>query len=247
MPAPDTTADESTRRLRAVVRAALSTGVWSVIAMQMLMAVAMRLPASDDGAIGGLPLVLLLLATAGVLYGTAGTSAALAAARDRVSVGTTLAAGQAALGPFLWLLLKAGLLTLAVMQLVFTLIIAATGVDPNAAMTELPSQMLPVAAALGFVLVYWMPVVFYRRDFRLFATLREALQLAHRRLAAAGFLALLTLAPAALAWGLGGRGGIAVAFLLQAIASLLAWTAYIYCVEWLQDAPPTATQQTPIS
>lgn len=239
MRAPDTViADEPTRRLRAVVRAALSSGMWLVIALQILMGFALRLPGDEDGAMATVRLAVLMLATGGVLYSTAGVSAALAAGREPVSALTALAAARAVFGAFLWLLLKAGLVAIAAMQLILTVLIAAAGQDPTQAMAELPAHLLPVSALLGFVLVYWMPVVFYRRDFRLFATLGEALRLARMRLAAAGFLALLTLAPAAIAWALDGRGGITAAFLLQVIASLLAWTAYVYCVEWLQDATP---------
>lgn len=239
MRAPDmAVADEPTRRLRAIVRAALSSGMWLGIALQILMGFALRLPGDEEGATATVRLAMLMIATAGVLYSTAGVSAALAAGREPVSAISAVTAARNVFGAFLWLLLKASLVAIAVMQLILTVLIAATGQDPTQAMAELPSQLLPVSALLGFVLVYWMPVVFYRRDFRLFATLAEALRLARTRLAAAGFLALLTLAPATIAWALGGRGGITAAFLLQVSASLLAWTAYIYCVEWLQDATP---------
>lgn len=234
-------ASEATRRLRALVRAALSRGVWLIIGLQLLMGLALRFPVGEDGGgMAAMRMLLLVLATAGVLYGTAGASAALAAGREPVSAMTALAAGSPVFGAFLWLLLKAGLLAVAVLQVVLTVVIAASGQDPNQAMTELPSHMLPLTALLGFVLVYWMPLVFFRRDFRLFATLAEALRLLRARLSTAGFLALLTLAPPALAWVLAGRGGATAAFLLQAVASLLAWAAYIYCVERLQDAaaPP---------
>jgi len=239
-------ASEATRRLRALVRAALSRGIWLIIGLQLLMGLALRFPVGEEGGMAAMRMLLLVLATAGVLYGTAGASAALAAGGEPGSEMAAVAAGSPVFGAFLWLLLKAGLLALAVLQVVLTVVIAASGQDPNQAMAELPSHMLPLTALLGFVLVYWMPLVFYRRDFRLFATLAEALRLLRARLSTAGFLALLTLAPPALAWMLAGRGGAIAAFLLQAIASLLAWAAYIYCVEWLQDAaaPP---KPSPIS
>ena len=246
MAAPDLpAADEATRRLRALVRSALSRGIWLIIALQLLMGLALRLPVSEEGGMAVVRMLLLVLATGGMLYGTAGASAALAAGREPVSVRAALVAGSPVFGQFLWLILKASLLAVGVLQVVLTLMIAASDQDPNQAMTELPSHMLPLTALLGFVLVYWMPVVFQRRDFRLFATLAQALRLMRARLAAAGFLAVLTLAPPALAWALAGRGGAPVAFLLQAVASLLAWTAYVYCVEWLQDAAPR--EPAPIS
>lgn len=234
--APDTAiADESTRRLRALVRATLSSGVWAVIALQVVMGLTLRGSADDAGAAALLRFAVLVAATAAVLYGTAGVSAALAAGREPVSVVTALDAGRAVFGGFLWLIAKASLLATAILQVALIALVAGAGQDANQAATQLPSHMLPVAALSGFALVYWLPLVFYRRDFRLFATLAEALRLLWGRAHAAGFLALLTLAPAALAWILDGRGGAITAFLLQAVASLLAWAAYVYCVEWLQD------------
>lgn len=235
-------ADESTRRLRALIRALLSHGIWAIIALQLLMGVVMRTPVGEGGAMAAMRTALLLAATLGVLYGTAGMSAALAASRDPVPIAGMVTAGRPVFGAFLWLVVKAGLLALAVLQVVLTITIAMSHQEPAQAIAQLPSFMLPLAAILGFVLVYWMPVVFHRRDFRLLATLAEALRLARSRLSAAGFLALLTLAPPALAWALDGRGGAPAAFVLQVMASLLAWAAYIYCVEWLQD---TGTPQSP--
>lgn len=246
MQAPDApVADESTRRLRALVRAALSRGIWSIIALQLLLGVVMRVPTDDAGVMAVVRTMLLLIATAGVLYGTAGMSAALAAGREAISVSAMVQAGRTVFGPFLWLVIKAGLLGVAVLQVVLTIIIATSTQDPNHAIAQLPAYVMPLAALFGFILVYWMPVVFYRRDFGLFGTMAEALRLIRSRLAAAGFLAVLTLAPSALAWALGGGGGAPVAFVLQAIASLLAWTAYVYCVEWLQDTVPAKSE--PIS
>ena len=246
MHAPDTPiADESTRRLRALVRATLSSGVWAVIALQVVMGLTLRATAGDEGAAALLRFAGLVAATAAVLYGTAGVSAAFAAGREPVSVLSAITAGRAVVGAFLWLIAKASLVAAATLQVVLTLLVVGTGQDANEAVTQLPSHMVPVAALSGFVLVYWMPLVFHRRDFRLFATLAEALRLVWGRAHAAGFLALLTLAPAALAWILDGRGGTITAFLLQAVASLLAWAAYVYCIEWLQDTP--SPKPAPIS
>lgn len=246
MHAPDTPiVDESTRRLRALVRASLSSGVWALIALQVVMGLTLRATADDEGAAALLRFAGFVAATAAVLYGTAGVSAAFAAGREPVSVFTAIDAGRAVFGGFLWLIAKASLVAAAILQVVLTLLVAGAGQDANQAVTQLPSHMLPVAALSGFVLVYWMPLVFHRRDFRLFATLAEALRLVWGRAHAAGFLALLTLAPAALAWILDGRGGAITALLLQAVASLLAWAAYVYCVEWLQDTP--SPKPAPIS
>lgn len=246
MHAPDTPiVDESTRRLRALVRASLSSGVWALIALQVVMGLTLRATADDEGTAALLRFAGFVAATAAVLYGTAGVSAAFAAGREPVSVFTAIDAGRAVFGGFLWLIAKASLVAAAILQVVLTLLVAGAGQDANQAVTQLPSHMLPVAALSGFVLVYWMPLVFHRRDFRLFATLAEALRLVWGRAHAAGFLALLTLAPAALAWIIDGRGGAITALLLQAVASLLAWAAYVYCVEWLQDTP--SPKPAPIS
>ena len=144
-------ASEATRRLRALVRAALSRGIWLIIGLQLLMGLALRFPVGEEGGMAAMRMLLLVLATAGVLYGTAGASAALAAGREPVSEMAAVAAGSPVFGAFLWLLLKAGFLALAVLQVVLTVMIAASGQDPNQAMTELPSHMLPLTALLGFV------------------------------------------------------------------------------------------------
>lgn len=232
---------EGERRLRAIVRACLSPGVWLVVGAQFLMQLALRqgAPAGEAG-----PDPLFTAAAAALMLGfvwlQAGAYRGLAQGAERLLLRETATVGVALFVRFLWLFLKLGLVAALVFNLFALLLLAGAGVHPEALVRRLVPYMGPLLAGLGFVFAYWLPLVFVSGDFRLFATWRRALATARRRLPQSGFLAALLFLPVALFALLPEATPETLLLALSLIASLCGWIAYIYCAEWLRDQSPRA-------
>ncbi len=230
---------ESERRLRAVVRAFLSPGVWLVVGVQFLMQLVLRqgVPAGEAG-----PDPLLTAALAALMMGfaylQAGAYRGLAQGAERLTLREAATAGAALFVRFLWLFLKLGLVAALVFNLFALLLLTGADMRPEALLRQLVPYMPPLLAALGFVFAYWLPLVFVSGDFRLFATWRRALATAWQRLPQSGFLALILFLPVVLFALLPEATPATVLLPLSLIASLFGWIAYIYCAEWLRDHPP---------
>jgi len=230
---------EGERRLRALVRAALSPGVWLAIGAQLLFALSLRanpFPASE-----GIYALARLMALCGALFlfffTLAGAARALAADREAVTAWRVLVVAPAAVARFLWLVVKASLLAALALNIVFVFALAGGEADIRGFIERQAGWFLWGGAALGFVFVYWLPLVFVRGDFRLVATLIEAVRIAWRRLRQAGFLLLLTAASTPL-FALLPQDAPAIApLLVSTLGSFLGWVAFAYCAEWLQDQP----------
>lgn len=234
---------EGERRLRALVRALLSPGIWLVVGTQL----ALQLSLQQISVAGEAPLAWVL-ALSGLLLGfawlQAGAYHALAQGRDRLTLADMARTGLGRFTRFLWLFIKLGLLFALLFNVVAFLFIHDSVASPDALIRGLAPFLGPLLAAAGFLFVYWLPLVFVSDDFRLFATLRRALATAWQRLPQSGFLALLILLPPALFTLLPAETPLWLLVTLAAGASLLGWAAYIYCAEWLRDAasasPPRA-------
>ena len=226
---------ESARRLRATVRVLLSRGIWTIIGAQLGLMLLWRFAVSADSNSDSSALLLLATALAGFLYLTAGVSRALADRRDVVGLRDALRAGVGCYGQFLWMIAKLVLLTGALLNVLIYLI-GADSPSPAAEVSVQMSGLFPLAqGVLSFVFVYWLPIVFVRGDFALFKTLRTALVMAWRRLSNAGFLAFLTLTPAAVAVAVGEATPLVAILLINLAGGVMEWVAYAYCVGCLQD------------
>lgn len=235
-PGPDLQADG---RLRAAVRALLSRGVWCVIGAQLGLIILWRRFFSVDAGTERLEMLLLAFALAGFLYVTAGVSQALANSRETVGIRAALRAGTRSYGPFLWMIAKLALLSGVLLNLVVYLG-GEAGAGESPAWSKQVAGYLPLIQGLiGFVFVYWLPIVFVRRNFALFETLRAALVTARQALPRAGYLAFLTLTPALLATVADASMPLIAVLLLNLLGGVMEWIAYIYCVGWLQDKRST--------
>lgn len=236
-----TTYTESERRLRAIVRAFLSPGVWLVVAMQFLAQFALRQGVSAGESEPTLPHALLISALImGFAYLQAGAYHGLAKGQDRLSLREVMTPGVALFARFLWLFLKLGVFVALVFNLLALALMGAVGVSPDAFARQLVPMlpMLPMLLAmLGLIFVYWLPLVFVTDDFRLLATWRRALRVAWQRLPQSGFLAVLLIVPVALILLLPEGAAEMLLLLLSVLASLLGWIVYIYCAEWLREQP----------
>ncbi len=230
---------EGERRLRALVRAFLSPGIWLVVSAQLTLQLSLQ---QLSGA-GEAPLAWVLTLS-GLLLGfawlQAGAYHALARGRDRLLLADMARTGLGRFTRFLWLFIKLGLLAALLLNVVVFLFVSGSGTSPEGLVRTLAPFLGLLLAAAGFLFVYWLPLVFVTDDFRLFATLRRALATAWQRLPQSGFLALLILLPPALFTLLPSETPLWLLVPLAAGASLLGWVAYIYCAEWLRDAAATS-------
>ncbi len=226
---------EGERRLRALVRAFLSPGIWLVVGAQL----ALQLSLQKISGAGEAPLAWVL-GLSGLLFGfawlQAGAYHALAQGRERLMLADMARTGFGRFTRFLWLFIKLGLLAALSFNAVAFLFVLGSGVAPDSLVRSLAPYLGSLLAAVGFLFVYWLPLVFVADDFRLFATLRRALSTAWQRLPQSGFLALLILLPPAAFMLLPPETPLWLLVPLAAGASLLGWVAYIYCAEWLRDA-----------
>jgi hypothetical protein len=226
---------EGERRLRAAVRALLSAGVWCAVGGQLLLVALWRFASVDASARVAAFAIVLAAAFAGFLYLTVGVSQALADRREAVGLRVAVRAGSASYGPFLWMIVKLTLLGGVLLNVAIYIVNGAAVEEPQASM-ESAVRFLPLAqGVVAFVFVYWLPIVFVRRNFALFETLRAALVTAWQRFPRAGYLAFLTLTPAVLAVLAGDSTPFVALLLLTWMGAMMEWIAYIYCTEWLQD------------
>jgi hypothetical protein len=238
---------EGERRIRAVVRALLSSGVWLVIAVQVLAAavfVYRVIPImSSDAAAVELPGALFLLVALLVLYVylMSGTSRSFAVGTAVVSAQESLNRGKEVFGAFLLLALKVlvlALIFLYLLGLVVQLISVSTGSDVQTVLSQVGPVIRLMATIAPFALVYWLPVMFVRNDFRAIPTLRAALLLIWQRLWKSGFLAFLAFSPLLVFWLLPAGSPPALMLVLSVVGQLMAWSAYVYCVELLTEGRP---------
>ena len=227
---------EGGHRLRAIVRVLLSSGVWAVIGMQLGLTLLWHYALSDNRDPASSSLLLLAIVLAGFLYLTAGVSGALADRREVVGLRDALRAGALYYAKFLWLIAKLVLLTGALLNVMIYL--TGTSEDPSRGTAAPMFGILPlVQGILSFVFVYWLPIVFTRGDFALFKTLRAALVMAWHRASNAGFLAFLTVTPAAVSFAVDDSIPLAAVLAINLVGGAMEWVAYAYCVGCLQDRP----------
>ncbi|MDH3311120.1 MAG: hypothetical protein OEM95_10665 [Gammaproteobacteria bacterium] len=228
---------EGAMRLHATIRALLSPGIWFVLAAQMalLFSLQWRVPAEAAPLQSLLAVFLTATALMAFFYLQAGAFHALTQGRSTLSVMEIVRAGKPVFISFVWLTLKAGLLFALTMNVLVLVVLMLTGSDFKDLMQLLASTFGPMTALLGFVFVYWLPVVFVQRDFRLLPSLKVSLQVAWTRIAHAMFLALLVLVPALVTGLLPAESPLLVNALANLASGFLGWIAYIYCVDILQQ------------
>jgi hypothetical protein len=242
------TPTESEQRIRAAVRVVLSPGVWLVIGLQVVF-VTLRtqtiLPLDDTGPTG------VALVTFGALliliYLVSGTFRSFALGDNTVSIYETLSRGKEVFTSFLWLLVQVGLLLLLVLFVLLSLLYwsrAIDGANTERLVTEVVRNVRVVAMVIPFLFVYWFPVVFSTNDFRVFATLRSALRIIWQQLWKSGFLAFLIFFPLVVFWLVPDNSPLIVFLIINVIAEVMGWTAYVYCVESLARNPSWVTGTT---
>ena len=228
---------ENERRLHAIVRAALSLGIWLVLAAQILLVFFLHWRIGADASLEVSVIVILLIAAAlmALLYLQAGAFHALTRDRNTLSVIDVLHAGKSVFADFVWLSLKACLLFILIMNVLLFLALIASGRDLKVLIEILSPFFSLTMSVLSYVLIYWLPYVFVQREFQLFPSLHAALKIVWSRLATSAFLALLVFLPTIISHFLPTESPLWVDLILSVISGLMGWIAYIYCVECLQE------------
>ena len=225
------------RRLHAIVRAALSRGVWLVLAAQITLVFSLNWRVRADASLGASAAAILLIAVVLTvfMYLQAGAFHALTHGRNTLSVIEVLRAGKSVFADFVWLSLKACLLFFLMMNVLLSLALIVSGKDLKGLIDMLSPFFSLMVSILSFILVYWLPFVFVQREFQLLPSLRAALKIAWSRLASSAFLALLVFLPTIISHLLPTKSPLWADLMLSVIGGLMGWIAYIYCVERLQE------------
>ena len=227
---------EGERRIRALIRAVISPGIWLVVFLQLAVVVA-RWSAPPDQPVQLLGrLALVAGAVTAMFYMVSGAYQALAATRSIVSMRAVIEAGRRAFFPLLGLVVKTGALGLAAAILVLLAArIAGLLGDAESAAPIIFTAAIAMSGVLSYLFVYWLPWVFVHQDFRVVPSLLAALDVFRARFSKSGFVALLTLGPTALALVLPNDSGLIVVLLVSLLNLMTAWSAYIYAAEYLGD------------
>jgi hypothetical protein len=239
---------EGELRLHAMVRAVLSPGIWLVLAAQLLLMFTLQWRVPEDAAPLASMLAIFLTAAALMLffYLQAGAFQALSQGREALPVGEVIRAGKTVFTAFVWLLLKAGLLFAVAMNVLVFVTLLLTGSNLEGLTQELAAYFGPMTGVLAFVFVYWLPLVFVQREFRLLPGLKTSLHIARVRLSHSAFLALMVLVPALAAGLLPADSPILLNALASLATGILGWIAYIYCVDVLRQRQSVAQDKIPV-
>ena len=234
---------EGERKLRAALRALMSSGVWVLIAIHVASVLPVRLGLFGEatGEViwprafwGGFLL-------AAVLFVEAGLFTALARSREAVTAREVFQAAAAVFPRFLWLILKMVgfsmliVLTVLVMMSMVLVMLGQGDVETIRPQLEQPVKFLQLL--LPALLVWWLPWVFTRQQFRLLTSLGSALRLLVREPGRTAYVILLALTPAALLMVWADQLNPWLLTPIEMLGLLCVWSANIYCVEWLRDRP----------
>ena len=239
--------NEAERRIRAAVRTVLSPGVWLAIAVQLptglLIYWVIGMLLSEEPAQGQLRAFTLLLALLflAYLFLMSGASRSFAIGAATVSVQEAARRGTEVFNAFLWLAVKIfllGIVASSVFLYFLGIAVQLAGVNSQGeAQGLLMSVIKGIALITPFALVYWLPVIFVRNDFRVIPTVWRALKIIGRQLPRSGFLAFLMFAPLLVLWLMPAGTPFVLILIITLLGQLMAWTAYVYCVQTLADNP----------
>jgi hypothetical protein len=185
--------------------------------------------------------MLLALLFLAYLYLMSGASRSFALGTATVSAQEAVRRGREVFNAFLWLAVKIFLLAVvasSVLLYFFGIAVQLAGIDNHDdAQVILISGIKGIALITPFALVYWLPVIFLQNDFRIIPTAWPALKIIWRQLPRSGFLAFLIFAPLLVLWLIPQGTPFILILIITLLGQLMAWAAYVYCVETVSDNP----------
>lgn len=239
--------NESTRRLRAVVRTFMSPAIWLLAVYQTLMFFFLRADLKqygEDAATLYGPLIFSAMLL-GFFYLSAGTYQSFVSESSLVRVLMVFRNARLIFLRFLVLSIKVGLLGFLLVNIMVVIAQGFTGLEPEEIFKAFADYFPLIVGAMQLALVYWLPLVFVKGNFNMLETMREALQLGWARIGQIGFLAVLILLPPVLLWLMSNQLPTSVAVAGSVIGELLTWVAFVYCVDYLKTEYVPATQTGP--
>lgn len=247
MTEPVSPANESTRRLRATVRVFMSPAIWLLAAYQALMLSVLRIDLKQfsESVVGFYGPFIFAAMFLGFFFLAAGTYQSFVRESSLVRVITVFRNAQTIFSRFIFLSVKVGLLGFLFINIVVVIAQGITGLKPEEIFSVLANYLALIVSLFALALVYWLPLVFVKGNFNMLETMREALLLSWARIGHVGFLAVLILLPTFLLWLGSNQLSPTVVVVGSVVGELLAWVAFVYCVDYLKtEYPPAASSNS---
>jgi len=231
------TYSESERRLRAAVRTFMSPGIWLLLGVQFLILFIFRVRflAEQSQVAPFVRVALVSVLLAAFFYLLTGISQALTQSREAISISAAMRGAREVFARFMWLLIKAALLFVLALNILSSVVLIVSGLEPQVLVERYFSGLILFSGVLGYVFVFWRPLVFVKQEFLLLPSLISAVRILWNRLSHTAFLAFLMLTPTLVSLLLPGEIPVAAVLGVNLVDGLMGWIAYVYCVEWLQD------------
>ncbi|GMR19572.1 MAG: hypothetical protein BMS9Abin36_0167 [Gammaproteobacteria bacterium] len=244
---------ENTHRLRAIIRVCVSPSIWllAVLSQVPVVLVYLKVFAGDDGQ-QSIPGIFFLAWMILILFLSGGIFNALASHRDPVGLRQMVQLAQPVFGVFLWLILRAMFLGMVVLMMLIWMTAPESGDMQASAVQEWLqtriSLMTLVMATVHLLFIYWLPLVFVRRNFMLIPTLLASVRVFMSRLPQSPFLIALLGIPALGLFAMPDNAPWVLVVIIGMSAKLFSWIAYTYCVEYVvrdKDQLPLAHAGNP--
>ncbi len=222
----------------------MSPAIWLLAVYQgvMLSVLRMDLQRSGEEAVtlyGPLIFATLFL---GFFFLAAGTYQSFVKEASLVQVMMVVRNARSIFSRFLILSIKVGLLGFLLINMMAVIAQGLTGLAPEEIFEAVADYLALIVGVMTLALVYWLPLVFFKGNFNMLETMREALILAWVRISQVGFLAALILLPPLILWLTSNQLPQSIVVLGSVVGEVLAWVAFVYCVDYLKTDYKPETQ-----
>ncbi len=222
----------------------MSPAIWLLAVYQgvMLSVLRMDLQRSGEEAVtlyGPLIFATLFL---GFFFLAAGTYQSFVKEASLVQVMMVVRNARSIFSRFLILSIKVGLLGFLLINMMAVIAQGLTGLAPEEIFEAVADYLALIVGVMALALVYWLPLVFFKGNFNMLETMREALILAWVRISQVGFLAALILLPPLILWLTSNQLPQSIVVLGSVVGEVLAWVAFVYCVDYLKTDYKPETQ-----
>lgn len=225
----------------------MSPAIWLLAVYQGLILSMLRMDFQSFGEEAATLYGPLIFATLflGFFFLAAGTYQSFVKEPSLVQVMTVVRNARSIFTRFIILSIKVGLLGFLLINIMAVFAQGFTGLEPEEIFKAVASYLALIVGVTALALVYWLPLVFFKGNFNMLETMREALILGWARIGQVGFLAALILLPPVVLWLTSNQLPPAILVLGSVVVELLTWVAYVYCVDYLKTDYKPVTQTGP--